>query len=501
VVAEAGNYITYVLKINRVDNRNSDCGLSNLSVSYGSINFNTNVTNYYVNLASNVESNTITAFANNNKATIKYSPSKTVYLNYGDTKVINVIVTAENGNSKTYTITFTRADGRSTNNFLANLNVDNYYLNFSNLRTSYVLEVENSVTSVNISGNVEDSRSKVIGLGNTNLDVGSNIKTIVVTSESGVTRTYVLTIIRKDVTGNSLPLSNNNYLSNLSIEGIEFNFDKNNLNYVLGVINDINNIKIDYTKEDESSVVVIDGNTNLVQNENYIKVIVTALDSSQRIYTIIINKYDANIIETSDLEVINNKVNDSSSEINILTNNRIKLDKTILNNLKLNNKNILLNITNENKGLIYSLYIRGANINDEQEFDSNIEIIDNDNNLKNILKSSYLLIKHNGKYINDTLLKLLVNNYFANNTILYLYGYENGVLIPLDNNSLVKSGYVSFNLGEYDSYVISDKQVNDLQNNVLNEKKKNMSLIILVPMLFIGSGLFYFKKRKNKLSK
>jgi hypothetical protein len=498
VTAEAGNTKSYLIKINRIDNRNSDADLNNLTVSYGSINFTNNVTNYQVYLASNIESNTIIATSDNSKAKITFSPSKTVYLDYGETKTVNIVVTAENGVSKTYTITFTRLDERSTNNFLQSLSVDNYDFGFSNLKTSYVLEVDNEVSFVNINGVVEDSRSKVNGLGKTSLEVGSNIKKIIVTSENGTNRTYVLTIIRKNSNGESVPLSNNNYLNNLSIDGIDLNFNKNNLYYVIGVTSNINKININYVKEDNNAEVAIDGNNNLSYGENEINVIVTALDSSQRIYTLILNKYDENNIETNDLDVINDKINTEKSDISIITNN-LKLNGSVLNNLKKSNKNLLLNIVNDKKGLLYSYYIKGNNINDENEFDTKINEINNDSSLKYLLSNNYLLLKHDGNFIKDTTLKILVNQYWNNNTILYLYGYVNGTLIPLNNDSIVNNGYVTFNLGNLSDFVITDELVN-LGNNYI-QQKKNASLEIVLPLFIIGSFIFYIKKRKNKLSK
>ena len=52
-----------------------------------------------------------------------------------------------------------------------------------------------------------------------------------VTSESGSSKTYTLTVIRKDEFGYTSKRSNNNTLKSLEIEGYELDFDSQINNY------------------------------------------------------------------------------------------------------------------------------------------------------------------------------------------------------------------------------------------------------------------------------
>lgn len=91
------------------------------------------------------------------------------------------------------------AEPLSGNTNLSSLSVSEGTLNpgFSAGTTSYNLgEVDYSVSKLNISYKTEDSRSKVSISGN-DLAVGSNTVSIVVKAENGATKTYKITVIRK----------------------------------------------------------------------------------------------------------------------------------------------------------------------------------------------------------------------------------------------------------------------------------------------------------------
>lgn len=118
----------------------------------------------------------------------------------------------------------------SPNNMLKSLTVTGYSLtpSFSMYDTSYSLIVENSVSSVTISANAVDSTASVSGTGKKSLSVGNNSFAVTVKSQSGVTRTYTIKIVRKEATGTTTPsvatptLSSTTYKinSNNNITGI-----------------------------------------------------------------------------------------------------------------------------------------------------------------------------------------------------------------------------------------------------------------------------------------
>ena len=95
-----------------------------------------------------------------------------------------------------------------TNNDLLNLGVEGYSLTpvFDKDTTSYTLILEEP--SITITGNKASDTASITGLGEKVLDFGSNIFNITVTSESGVDKTYTITVTNErptapTITGNS----------------------------------------------------------------------------------------------------------------------------------------------------------------------------------------------------------------------------------------------------------------------------------------------------------
>jgi hypothetical protein len=91
------------------------------------------------------------------------------------------------------------SDG-SPNDKLASLSVDGYSLTptFSKDTTAYDLIVDNSVASVNIAAQTIDSTAETSGTGTIQLSVGTNTVNVAVTAQNGDTRTYTVTIVRKE---------------------------------------------------------------------------------------------------------------------------------------------------------------------------------------------------------------------------------------------------------------------------------------------------------------
>lgn len=86
--------------------------------------------------------------------------------------------------------------------------------------------------------------------------------------------------------------SDNNYLSELSINGYALNkeFSKDNLTYFVTVESDINSLDIIANKEDDSATVCIYGNENLDTEINKILISVTAENGNVRNYRIYVTK-------------------------------------------------------------------------------------------------------------------------------------------------------------------------------------------------------------------
>ena len=94
-------------------------------------------------------------------------------LSYGK-NTLNVVVKAENGSTKTYTITINRNDNRSSNNYLKSLKISNAKISFNKYTLNYNIVVDNTVDSIDIQVQTEDSKSSVRGTGKKNLNIYLN---------------------------------------------------------------------------------------------------------------------------------------------------------------------------------------------------------------------------------------------------------------------------------------------------------------------------------------
>ena len=181
--------------------KSSNNNLSSLSVNPGSVNFSKSTTTYNLTVDHDVSTMSIQASAEDSKARVSGAGNKSLSV-YGNR--FNLVVTAEDGSTKTYTVNVTRRDERgstaplSGNANLSRLEVEEYSLEFSPDLLAYSLEVENHVSSINLSASAEHSAAKVEIQKPDTLELGSNMITITVTAENGDTKVYTLEVLRDD---------------------------------------------------------------------------------------------------------------------------------------------------------------------------------------------------------------------------------------------------------------------------------------------------------------
>ena len=84
---------------------------------------------------------------------------------YENRFIINV--TAENGDSKIYNVLIYKI---SNNNYLKNLEVENYDINFDKEKQKYLISVENNVDEINIKATTDDMAATVEGTGVKKID-------------------------------------------------------------------------------------------------------------------------------------------------------------------------------------------------------------------------------------------------------------------------------------------------------------------------------------------
>lgn len=179
----------------------TDNALKSLTVSNATISpaFSAGTTSYTAEVPFSVSWLELSAAANDSKAKVSInSPNLTPN---GTTKV-TVTVTAENGSTKTYTISVKRAQDpnytASGNNDLSGISVDGFLLSpvFSAENTKYVIWLPYETESVTVSGTAADSKASVNVEGGSNLLAGQdNEIKVICTAENGTAKTY--TVIAK----------------------------------------------------------------------------------------------------------------------------------------------------------------------------------------------------------------------------------------------------------------------------------------------------------------
>lgn len=267
------------IRIKSTENR-----LSSLSISGGTIDFNSDILNYVVTIDS--DSAVISASKIDPNSNIDGNIG-TVALNYGE-NTFNINVTSELGEIKTYTINVTRPDNRSKNNNLATLVATNTDLSFDKEKTTY--ELTTTAADTLISATKEDNKSSMMGqLGKFDLAYGLNTFKINVVAENGDTKIYTLNITRKD------DRSDNNYLKSLSISKGSLKFKKDTITYNVEVENDVEKVNVSATL-DHGKASFVEGfgprevALNLGNNTIYVKV--QNERGELRTYTININRND-----------------------------------------------------------------------------------------------------------------------------------------------------------------------------------------------------------------
>ena len=291
----------YTKKIRIASNDNT---LSSLNITSGLLNpnFSSNITTYSATV--NTDRITINATANNDKAKVE-GDIGAKKLNYGNnTFKINVL--SESQETKTYTININRLNNgnttnnnsgntnnqsnnvqKSSNNYLKDIKLSYGNITLENDKFEYDLNIPYDIDSIDVNAITEDSNAKVEISGNNDLKVGLNQIKILVTAEDNTTKTYIINVTRKE---EGYTLSNNNYISKLTITGYNLNFNKNILKYNLKIKKE-KRLDINIGLEDSKSKYKIIGNDNL-KNNSIIKIIVTAEDNTTRTYEIHIKNTD-----------------------------------------------------------------------------------------------------------------------------------------------------------------------------------------------------------------
>lgn len=488
-LSATGSQKTITVNIPKSDNSN----LSTLKVDGNNIS-GFSVSNLKYDLGNtDSDSMEISAVAQDNKATVSGTGKKS--LSYGK-NTFNVVVKAENGSTKTYTITINRNDNRSSNNYLKSLKISNAKISFNKYTLNYNIVVDNTVDSIDIQVQPEDSKSSVRGTGKKNLNIYLNTYNVVVTAENGSKRVYKINISRKDENGNAGSLSTNNKLNSIEIKGYNITFDPDTLKYSITVDNTVEQVEISANVMDKNSTIKINNVDKLTVGENLITIEVLSQSGDTRTYEImVLRKDNVPVVSVKDVIDTINKTTSKSIEVEIKDEENT-LSSNILKELK--GKDIELKITKyENDNIKYIWSISGKNIKEEFDFDTLVkfesENADKINELMNYAQSIYLNYSHSGNLPKNTKFKVYVGNEYNENDLLNLYYFDekSNKMILEQENLVVKNGFVEYEIEYCSEYILT-------QSKIKNSNFDYKNIIIIIETIVIIGGIIYMSlKSKN----
>lgn len=166
--------------------------------------------------------------------------------------------------------------GKSSNNYLAALEIDGYKLSpeFDKQTQEYTLNSEVKEDSITIKATADDEKATVTGTGNIKLQTGENNLRIDVKAESGTVRTYFVKVTRKiedeTLRLSSIKLSAVDQNGNKDELELSPAFSENVFSYTTRVYNGASKVDVNAISSNEDAKVTVEGNNDLKDGNNSI---------------------------------------------------------------------------------------------------------------------------------------------------------------------------------------------------------------------------------------
>lgn len=180
--------------------KNSNNNLASLNIAGYNIDFSKDKTSYQLTVEYDVTSIAISASAEDSKANISGIGTKELNL-YSN--AFNIVVTAENGSRKAYTIEVIRKDidgnikELATDNTLSSITIADYNINFNPEIMEYTILLTDAVMP-EINAIANDSNATVTINNSESIKTGNNIIEISVIAENGAEQIYKINAIYLD---------------------------------------------------------------------------------------------------------------------------------------------------------------------------------------------------------------------------------------------------------------------------------------------------------------
>ena len=217
-----------------------------------------------------VQENTVNSKTTNSSTSS--NTSKNTRSQSGNTQKTTNTTSSSNASS-------TKTTTKSSNADLSNLGIKpNDFSGFTPSKTSYDVTVSADVTEVEVYATAQSSGAKISGTGKQKLQDGKNELSIVVTAESGATKTYTINVTKESNNGTTETATDEGEgLSSLKLENIELSpeFKTNVYEYTAKYTGDLNKIDVKAVATEPKYVVDITGNDDLKDGENIITILVS----------------------------------------------------------------------------------------------------------------------------------------------------------------------------------------------------------------------------------
>lgn len=333
--------------------KSTDNTLKSLTPSKGTLDptFDPSTTEYNMDAEAGDTSVDFTAVPNDPNAHIKSGATCNLTSNTTNCKIV---VEAEDGSEKTYTVTVKKlssgntpqnpddptnpdnpddpsdpsdptnpdnpdeptdpSEQKSSDATLKSLDVSGFTLKptFNKNVTSYEITVNNNITSLDVTAIPTDPNASVKIQGNSNWKVGVNPIVITVTAEDGTTKTYIVNVTRKALGGESnnasAPKDSDNYLSDIEVTNgkLSPDFSREVTEYNITVPYSVTKLDLEPIKSSDKATVQVSGNSNFqVGKINVVTIKVTAEDGSVRVYNINVTRSSKEADNKLDNIVIN----------------------------------------------------------------------------------------------------------------------------------------------------------------------------------------------------
>lgn len=296
---------------------------------------------------------------------------------------------------------------------------------------------------------------------------------------------------------NQNKLSSNNKLKEILVDGYELvKVDDNN--YTLVVSNNVTNVNVKATAEDEKATVNGIGKRDLVVGENILEITVKAESGAVNVIKLKVIRKDGYYLE--DLSTVLKDVKEDN--IDIIIKDDSKLTASNLDDIKKSKKKVSFNFYNEDKKLIYSWILDGKLIKDTNDFITKVsfetENGESISSLANYADGMYLKLHQDGKLPNGIKLKLFVAQKYKNDNLINVYSYNksSGELKEIANKLKVVDGYIEYEVEKNNEQFITMSNVNNASTSVGNSGYNSIFLIISLVEFIIIAALLTIKKKK-----